>query len=132
VKKSTFRVAHSPDKTVSSEDFLICRGNGNVALVGRGKYPEMSLPEVAFPDTMIAARCDHGSISRGFLDHIWDRSIIRRQLEGAARTTNGTHKVNQTMIESVQIPLPSVGTQENFDRARASIGAQRARVLRLS
>ena len=130
VKESTFKKRHAVDKTVTAEDFLICRGNGNLALVGRGKRPDQTMPDVAFPDTMIAARCDLERIAPGYLDHLWDGPMVRRQLETTARTTNGTHKINQTMIESVLLPLPSIAIQREFGDLRDSIASQTDRAMR--
>ena len=126
LKESTFARAHPKEKTVSPEDFLICRGNGNLSLVGRGKYPDRSMPGVAFPDTMIAARCDPGIVSRGYVARVWNDRVIRGQLERLARTTNGTHKINQSMIESIEMPLPPVDLQREFDRAEEATISHRA------
>ena len=128
VKESTFTRPHIEEQTVSVESFLVCRGNGNLALVGRGKYPEQSLPGVAFPDTMIAARCDPEKISSDFLSRIWDSPIVRRQIESAARTTNGTHKINQTTIKEVEIPIPGIKLQRQFEHCQKVIALQRDRL----
>jgi len=125
VKNSTFTSALVDRKTVSIADFLICRGNGNRSLVGRAKYPNASLPKVAFPDTMIAARCDGERISRAFLDHIWDHDLVRHQMDALARTTNGTFKINQSMIESIVLPLPPIELQRTFDTCADRVSAQR-------
>ena len=127
-KESTFTRAHPPEKTVSVEDFLICRGNGNLSLMGRGKYPNRSMPDVAFPDTMIAARCDPGMVSRGYVARVWNDRVVRGQLESLARTTNGTHKINQSMIESIEFPMPPIRLQRKFDRAKQAASAHRVRL----
>lgn len=128
-KESTFSSAHAPDKTVDRRDFLICRGNGNLALVGRAKFPDADLAEVAFPDTMIAARLDANALTREYIAHLWDRPVIRRQVEKLARTTNGTHKINQSMIESIQIPLPPLESQLRLDRVQDAIRSNRRRFV---
>lgn len=125
VKESTFNRAHAVGNTVSDEDFLICRGNGNLSLVGRGKFPTGTLVDIAFPDTMIAARTDSELISRRFLNHLWAGQVVRSQLEESARTTNGTYKINQTMIESVNVPLPPIGAQRGFDTSQEMIEVSR-------
>jgi type I restriction enzyme S subunit len=51
-------------KSVNVCDFLICRGNGNVHLVGKGYFPTCSMIDVTFPDTMIAARTNPEYIER--------------------------------------------------------------------
>ena len=127
-KESTFARAHPKEKTVSPEDFLICRGNGNLSLVGRGKFPDRSMPDVAFPDTMVAARCDPRIVSRGYVARVWNDRVIRGQLERLARTTNGTHKINQRTIESIEVPFPPVDLQREFDRAEQAVSSHRVRL----
>jgi type I restriction enzyme, S subunit len=99
---------------VDQSDFLICRGNGNIQLVGKGYFPTRQMPEVTFPDTMIAARILPELIERQFLQHIWNSNAVRQQLETLARTTNGTFKVNQTMLEGVAFVIPPPPLQQEF------------------
>ena len=127
-KESTFMKAHAPERTVSIEDFLICRGNGNLSLVGRGKYPDRNMPDVAFPDTIIAARCNPRMVSKGYVARVWDDRVVRGQLESLARTTNGTHKINQSMIQSIELPLPPISLQQRFDQAEQATSAHRLRL----
>ena len=101
-------------KLVDKRDFLICRGNGNLNLVGRAKFPDKDLNDVFFPDTMIAGRINQKKISPPYLDCIWNSWFVRDQIERNARTTNGTYKVNQKVLEKIQIPLPDIIKQENF------------------
>ena len=113
-KTSTFQSVPPINQRVDQSDFLICRGNGNIQLVGKGYFPTQQMPEVTFPDTMIAARILPEVIERQFLQHIWNSSAVRRQLETLARTTNGTFKVNQTMLEGVLFVVPPLSLQSEF------------------
>ncbi len=113
-KVSTFRSPPPSDQSVDENDFLICRGNGNVRLVGKGYFPTRRMPDVTFPDTMIAARIRADRLERLFLQHIWGRNAVRRQLESLARTTNGTFKVNQTMLEGITFIGPPIQLQREF------------------
>ena len=126
-KRSTFDKAHGDEKTVRRGDFLVCRGNGNLQLVGRGSHPDRDMPGVAFPDTMIAASCNPELISRAYLAHIWHHRSLRTQVECLARTTNGTHKINQSTIRSLLVPLPNIHRQREFDDAEEEIDALRGR-----
>jgi type I restriction enzyme, S subunit len=101
-------------KRVCSEDFLICRGNGNLAMVGRGRFPPHDAPDCVFPDTMIAARVKPEMISKQFLEALWESPALRKQIEASAHTTNGTHKINQGVIEEMEIPLPPLPLQQKF------------------
>jgi type I restriction enzyme, S subunit len=102
------------DKYVNHEDFLICRGNGNLKLVGIGKFPTESLPDTLFPDTMIAVRLDYNLVERSFLECLWNSDYVRDQLERNARTTNGTHKVNQGVLGAISLRLPPMHLQVKF------------------
>ena len=116
IKTSTFQASPPSHQTVDDTDFLICRGNGNIHLVGKAYFPTYSMFDVVFPDTMIAAQIKSDYIEREFLQHIWNSNMVRSQIESFARTTNGTFKVNQTMLESILIPVPPLLIQQEFAR----------------
>jgi type I restriction enzyme S subunit len=96
---------------VQRGDFLIARGNGSLPLVGRGGLVEIEPDEVAYPDTMIRARVDRDRMSPEFLRCVWDSSVVRRQIERAAKTTAGIYKVNQRDLGALDIPAPSLEDQ---------------------
>jgi type I restriction enzyme S subunit len=96
---------------VKTDDFFISRGNGSLALVGRGGLVEAEGEEVAFPDTMIRARVDSTRIDRRFLRLVWNSALTRRQIETTARTTAGIYKVNQQDLSSVVLPVPPIDVQ---------------------
>ena len=121
MKEATFHTKPPEDQTVDERDLLICRGNGNLKLVGKGYFPSSTMPSVLFPDTMIAARISHHVIKKEFLAFIWNSSAVRSQVETLARTTNGTHKVNQTMLEGIELMYPPLEMQEQFSLRVRSI-----------
>lgn len=116
LKISTFQAPPPTDQAVDVNDFLICRGNGNVRLVGKGYFPTGAMPDVTFPDTMIAARISPDRVDRAFLQYVWNSKAVRRQVESLARTTNGTFKVNQTMLEGIGFIAPPIPLQREFAR----------------
>jgi len=63
---------------------------------------------------MIAARIKPEMICKEFLEAVWDSPVLRKQIEASARTTNGTHKINQGVIEEIEIPLPPLSLQHRF------------------
>jgi type I restriction enzyme S subunit len=135
LKVATFRVTPPVNQTVDEDDFLICRGNGNIRLVGKGYFPSRQMSDVTFPDTMIAARVSPSKIDRAFLQQVWNSPIIRKQVESLARTTNGTFKVNQTMLEEIRFVAPPIALQREFARRVAAVeklkSAQRASLAEL-
>jgi type I restriction enzyme S subunit len=113
-KPGAFAVEPREDVRVDARDFLICRGNGNVSLVGTAAYPRGSMKAIVFPDTMIAARIDRSRVCPAFINTIWKSRSVRRQIEAGARTTNGTFKINQTIVEGIEIVLPPLAKQQIF------------------
>ena len=122
-KLGTFQSPPPPSQSVDSRDFLICRGNGNRELVGKGSFPAESESDLTFPDTIIAARIDDERIDRAYLQHVWNSGVVRRQIASVARTTNGTFKVNQAMLERIALPAPPLPLQRRFSERIKVISA---------
>ena len=130
VKAGTFDVVPPTDKRVTSCDFMMCRGNGNKALVGAGVYSDVDRMDLVFPDTVIAGKVDTTRVLMPYLAMIWNSKAIRGQIERLARTTNGTYKVNQQALSGVEIPLPPLSLQQEFARRVEAIAAARRKVER--
>jgi type I restriction enzyme S subunit len=113
-KISTFVAPPPSSKAIDRRDFLVCRGSGNLALVGRGFFPDADMPDTTFPDTMIAVRVAPERLGREYLEYVWRTDFIRRQIESGARTTNGTYKINQRVLEAIRLPVPPREIQEDF------------------
>jgi type I restriction enzyme S subunit len=115
-KPGFFDKEPTPEKTLNPKIFLICRGNGNLNLVGRGKFPDILTEDIFFPDTMIGVPVDQTQINPDFLEFLWNTRFIRDQVESQARTTNGTYKINQDVVRNLKILLPSRESQEKFGK----------------
>ena len=72
------------------------------------------MPDVLFPDTVIAAQVSNSRVGRSFMQSIWNSNAVRRQIESVARTTNGTFKINQQMLEAISFCLPPLPLQKEF------------------
>lgn len=90
----------------SGDEFLVCRGNGNLKLVGKGYFYPAVQNDVIFPDTIIALKIKDESINKNFLEELWKTDFIRRQIENSARTANGTFKINQSSLSQISLRLP--------------------------
>src|SRR5699024_3726707 len=113
-KEATFKEAPRSEKSVRINDFLVCRGNGNIDLVGRGHFPTKNMPSMTFPDTMIASPIDQEKIFPEFLESLWKQDSIREQIKSVARTTNGTFKINQRSLENIRIIIPPIRLQREI------------------
>ncbi|MCU1392869.1 MAG: hypothetical protein JWM34_1297 [Ilumatobacteraceae bacterium] len=115
VKDALFVKDPTIERSVRYDDFLICRGNGNPDLVGQGRYPLRGMPDTAYPDTMIAAPIPSDRMARRFMEVAWSQQSVREQIAAAARTTNGTFKVNQESLEKIRVPRPPLHEQQRFE-----------------
>jgi type I restriction enzyme S subunit len=125
-KEAPFQSSPPSDQRVKSSDLLICRGNGNLSLVGKGYFPPRDMLEFTFPDTMIAARVATSRTVPLFLQVVWNGPSVRKQIEALARTTNGTFKVNQGMLENIALLDPPLPLQQEFARQVAAIDRLKA------
>ncbi|MFC9519190.1 restriction endonuclease subunit S [Nocardiaceae bacterium NPDC056970] len=130
VKRGAFAINPPDEKRVTALDFLMCRGNGNKALVGAGAFSPEDRPDLVFPDTVIAGRVDQSKVAMPFLNVAWKQSEVRRQIESVARTTNGTYKVNQQSLSTVTLFLPPLSRQLKFASRVERVSAQSAAVAR--
>jgi hypothetical protein len=55
------------------------------------------------------------------LNTIWKSTSIRRQIEAGSRTTNGTFKINQGVVEGISIMLPHFAKQRVFADIEARV-----------
>lgn len=98
----------------TDNDFLVCRGNGNINLVGKGYFFPGVSEGVIFPDTIIAVSIQQSTVNKHFLEALWKTRFVRQQIERNARTTNGAHKINQGVIEKIKIIQPPIELQNQF------------------
>lgn len=121
-KEGKFVEPISAKDTVNRSDFYICRGNGSADLIGKGYFADRDIGGTAFPDTMIAAKPDPSKVTRAYLEKLWNSSFIRNQIRAAARTTNGTFKINQTAAGAIQIPVPALSDQIRYEAIVDHVG----------
>ncbi|MCD1144432.1 restriction endonuclease subunit S [Kocuria sp. LUK] len=110
-KNGFFDVPPLSKARVEDGSLLICRGNGNRRLVGIGALARPEFRDLIFPDTMIEARFDASRVRPELVPHLWNSGVVQRQIQGRAKTTNGTYKVSQADLRDIRFPVPSLETQ---------------------
>lgn len=115
-KDGYFNECPAQDKRIRTHEFYMCRGNGNIALVGTGVYATKAYPDLVFPDTVIAAQIDETKTRLPFLYVAWKMPDVRAQFAKNAKTTNGTYKINQDTISSISLIIPPLPEQDSFLR----------------
>ncbi len=98
---------------IQEGDFFVSRGNGSIKRVGIGALVGPVSTPVAFPDTLIRFRL-HRGMTKTLFAHIWNSSLVRRQLEPRARTTAGIYKLNQQDLLPCMVPLPPLAEQHRI------------------
>ena len=56
-----------------------------------------------------------------FLEEAWNLPVTRSQIASGARTTNGTFKINQTVIEQIRLLVPPLPLQKEFAKRVSEI-----------
>jgi len=125
-KEDTFSQIHEKFFPTDS-DFLVCRGNGNINLVGKGYFFPGVSEGVIFPDTIIADSILPDTVNKHFFEALWKTRFIRQQIESNARTTNGAHKINQGVIEKITIIQPPTDLQNQFAAIVEKVDTLKAR-----
>lgn len=97
---------------VEQGDVLVSRGNGSKQLVGRGGLVREQPDVVAFPDTMIRVPLNLDVVSPDWFVQVWNSPFMREQIEKAAKTTAGIHKINQGDIRGFVVRVPPLAEQE--------------------
>lgn len=125
-KSGFFDSDFSVEQLVRTNQILICRGNGNKTMVGKGKVVREFSEVVGYPDTIIAGEIDTSIVEPAFLQSVWEGAEVRAQIERGARTTNGTFKVNQALLGTISFQLPALKLQKEFARRVAKIDQLKA------
>ena len=113
-KDGIFDECPPADKRIHTSEFYMCRGNGNKMLVGTAVFSPEDHDDLVFPDTVIAAHIDSNIILLPYLFVAWKMPSVRKQIEENARTTNGTYKINQTVLSNIELIVPPLEKQNEF------------------
>ena len=113
-KDGIFDECPPADKRIHTSEFYMCRGNGNKTLVGTAVFSLEDRDDLVFPDTVIAAHIDSSIVLLPYLFVAWKMPSVRKQIEENARTTNGTYKINQTVLANIELIVPPLEKQNEF------------------
>jgi type I restriction enzyme S subunit len=101
------------DIVVKEGDFFVSRGNGSLALVGRGVIAQTPPFPVIFPDTMMRLRFADAEITR-WVAILWPSRHVRSQIEQRVKTTAGIYKVAQPQVASIKLPMPPLAKRQEI------------------
>jgi type I restriction enzyme M protein len=115
-------------------DIYLQRGNTK-ELVGTAALFDVDAPNFIYPDLMIRVRADEDKIQSYYLLTVLQsapvREFITRNAVGAA---GSMPKINQSIVESIPIPLPPLATQQaivaEIEAEQALVNANRELITR--
>jgi type I restriction enzyme S subunit len=113
-KRGAWTAKDAEPFVVRDGDLLFVRGNGAIRLVGRACIASAPPMHVAFPDTAIRGRPELDLVEPLWLWYVWESCLVRKQIEGAARTTAGIYKISQDDLYAVRLPLPTLDEQRRI------------------
>ncbi len=95
-------------------DIYLQRGNTK-ELVGTAALFDVNSSDFVYPDLMIRVRADESRILTKFLLHTLQSSSVRQYLTSSATGAAGNMpKINQSIVESIPIPLPPLPEQQRI------------------
>ena len=99
---------------IKQGDFLVSRSN-TLDKVGRAAFYEGRLKNISYPDLMMKFRVDEKKIDLRFLELILQSYHARKHFMRHASGTSGSMvKITKSVVESLEIPLFSLGVQKNI------------------
>ncbi|WP_079128946.1 restriction endonuclease subunit S [Streptomyces qaidamensis] len=114
-KNGAWTQAQAMSFLVSDGDFLVCRTNGSLKLVGRGALARNVDSPVAFPSNMIRVRPHPEVMTPEYLANIWESPLVRSQIEEYARTTaHRAYTISHDILADIRIPLPPIAEQRRI------------------
>jgi len=95
-------------------DLLFVRVNGSLSIVGRCIiFPGASEP-VCFNDHLIRVRLDRAVLDPEYASRMASSRLAREYFERTAITTAGQNTINQKMLASMPIPIPTLTEQRHI------------------
>lgn len=117
LKYSTQTLDLGPEDALTSGDILVVRTNGSIQLVGRAALVDDRLPEnTYFASYLIRLRVDQEVVDPAWIELFFASSEARASIERGAASTSGQHNINLRVLRSLQVPIPSLETQQQILR----------------
>lgn len=100
---------------LKSGDILVVRSNGSANLVGRFLYIEEVMDNTSFSGFTIRLRKIKDNLNMKYLCYCLRTAKVRNKLTKDSKGSN-IKSLNQTLLSSIKVPLPSIDEQEKIMR----------------
>ncbi len=106
------QMSNIPQRAIVQEnDILICVRNGSKALIGKAAMIPKTEEKMAFGAFMTILRPNNKIIPK-YLFFVWQSPRIQNMIHGDSGMP--INQITKSMLEKIQVPLPSLKTQENI------------------
>lgn len=110
-------------------DLLFIRVNGNPEYVGRCAVLTHQGERIFFNDHVMRVRVNRDRVSPVFLQRLLSSPHGKREIARNRKTSAGQHTINQSGLGQVNVPLPPLEVQREFEDRLLAIGAVRNPML---
>lgn len=106
------QMSNIPQRAIVQEnDLLICVRNGSKALIGKAAMIPKTEEKMAYGAFMTILR-SNDKINPKYLFFVWQSPRIQNMIHGDSGMP--INQITKSMLEKIQVPLPSLETQENI------------------
>lgn len=103
----------SDDFVLKPKDILVVRSNGSANLVGRFLFIDKLTSKTSFSGFTIRIRPINSDVDAKFLCYFLRTDIVRNKIISESGGSN-IKSLNQTLLSSIQIPLPTFAEQQKI------------------
>lgn len=96
---------------LKENDILLIRSNGSVSILGRSALVNKEITGFVYAGYLIRVRCNEKLILPAYLNLVLASPVIRKVIEGNARSTTGVNNINSEEVKALLIPFPTLENQ---------------------
>jgi type I restriction enzyme S subunit len=96
---------------LKENDILLIRSNGSISILGRSALVNKEIAGFAYAGYLIRVRCNEKLIFPAYLNNVLASPVIRKVIEGNARSTTGVNNINSEEVKALLIPFPTLENQ---------------------
>lgn len=93
-------------------DILVIRSNGSRSIVGNCALISEAEEQYLYAGYLIRLRSNPAAVLPEYLATLLSCHLLRNQIEHKAKSTSGVNNINSTEIQSLVVPLCSLGEQQ--------------------
>lgn len=109
-------------------DILIVEGHGNINEIGRAASWNIEDIEMLHQNHLIRLRTNTIDILTTYLEYFLNSQGGIHKMRSISTSTSGLNTISTGKVKEIEIPIPTIETQESFDALVRSIQIQREKI----